>query len=313
MSLASAGATGSTSRCRPASRSTRCLAARIFYWIEAQAPEKASGFAKAAYRKYWLEGSSTADVDVAVGVAATLGFDRARVAAGMQDPAIKLKLARENEQAIANGVFGSPFIIVDGEPFWGGDRLDCRRGAVGGLQLMSRTISGGRLIALVCAAQVLVQIGAFFWPALLPEMIPRWSLTNSEAGWITAAFYGAYIFAVPVLVTLTDRIDAKRVYLSGVGSRSRDTAVRPVADGFWSALAARAFTGVGWAGTYMTGLKLLADIVDGKLLSRAATGHAASIGISGALSFLRRAARGASADGASPCAGRAGAGAAWPA
>jgi hypothetical protein len=61
---------------------------------------------------------------------------------------------------------------------------------------------------------VLVQIGAFFWPALLPQMIPRWSLTNSEAGWITAAFYGAYIFAVPVLVTLTDRIDAKLVYLS---------------------------------------------------------------------------------------------------
>ena len=62
-----------------------------------------------------------------------------------------------------------------------------------------------RLIAFVCAAQVLVQIGAFFWPALVPEMIARWGLTNSEAGWITAAFYGAYMLAVPVLVTLTDR------------------------------------------------------------------------------------------------------------
>ena len=45
-----------------------------------------------------------------------------------------------------------------------------------------------RLVALVCAAQVLVQIGAFFWPALLPGMMQRWSLTNSEAGWITASF-----------------------------------------------------------------------------------------------------------------------------
>jgi predicted MFS family arabinose efflux permease len=68
-----------------------------------------------------------------------------------------------------------------------------------------------RLIACVCAAQVLVQIGAFFWPALVPEMIGRWRLTNSEAGWITAAFYGAYMLAVPILVTLTDRIDPKRV------------------------------------------------------------------------------------------------------
>jgi predicted MFS family arabinose efflux permease len=143
-----------------------------------------------------------------------------------------------------------------------------------------------RLIALVCAAQVLVQIGAFFWPALLPQMIPRWSLTNSEAGWITAAFYGAYILAVPVLVTLTDRIDAKLVYLCGVAATVAGHALFALlADGFWSALAARALTGVGWAGTYMTGLKLLADVVDGKLLSRAATGHAASIGISGALSF----------------------------
>ena len=144
-----------------------------------------------------------------------------------------------------------------------------------------------RAIAYVCAAQVLVQIGAFFWPALLPDLMTRWSLTNSEAGWITAVFYGSYIVAVPVLVTLTDRIDAKRVYLAGVGMTVAGHALfAAFADGFWSAFAARALTGIGWAGTYMTGLKLLADKVDGPLLSRAAAGHAASIGISGALSFL---------------------------
>src|SRR6476620_6935876 len=58
-----------------------------------------------------------------------------------------------------------------------------------------------------------------------------------------------------------------------------------LADGFWSAMAARALTGAGWAGTYMTGLKFLADRVEGKLMSRATAGHAASIGVSGALSF----------------------------
>jgi len=62
-----------------------------------------------------------------------------------------------------------------------------------------------RLVALVCTAQVLVQIGAFFWPALLPKLAPLWGLSNSGAGWITAAFYGAYMLAVPVLVPLTDR------------------------------------------------------------------------------------------------------------
>jgi predicted MFS family arabinose efflux permease len=147
-------------------------------------------------------------------------------------------------------------------------------------------ISARQLVVLLCAAQVLVQIGAFFWPALLPRLIPLWGLTNSEAGWITAAFYAGYIVGVPVLVTLTDRVDPKLIYLSGVAMTVAGHALFGLfADGFWSALAARALTGIGWAGTYMTGLKLLADRVDGKLMSRATAGHAASIGISGALSF----------------------------
>ncbi len=148
-------------------------------------------------------------------------------------------------------------------------------------------ISGARLVAIVCTAQVFVQLGAAYWPALLPDMMRRWSLTNSEAGWITSAFYAAYMVSVPVLVTLTDRIDAKRVYLFGVGcSVAGHLLFGLLADGFWSALGLRALAGLGWAGTYMTGLKLLADQVDGKMMSRAVTGHAASIGISGAISYV---------------------------
>jgi len=142
------------------------------------------------------------------------------------------------------------------------------------------------LVAAVCAAQVLVQIGAFFWPALLPGMMQLWHLSNSQAGWITASFYGAYMVSVPILVTLTDRIDPKRIYLFGVASTVAGHLLFGfLAEGFWSALMLRALTGMGWAGTYMTGLKLLADRVDARLMSRATAGHAASIGISGALSF----------------------------
>jgi MFS family permease len=149
-----------------------------------------------------------------------------------------------------------------------------------------RSLSGVQLVAVVCAAQVLVQIGAYFWPALLPGMMELWALSNSEAGWITAMFYGAYMVSVPILVTLTDRIDAKRVYLFGVACTVfAHLLFGMYAEGFWSALALRALAGIGWAGTYMTGLKLLADQVDAKLMSRAVTGHAASIGVSGALSF----------------------------
>ena len=147
-------------------------------------------------------------------------------------------------------------------------------------------LSGASLVVVVCAAQTLVQIGAFFWPALLPEMMPLWGLTNSEAGWSTAMFYGAYLVAVPILVTLTDRVDARRVYLFGVAcTMAAHLLFGLVAEGYWSVLLLRGLAGIGWAGTYMTGLKLLADQVDAKLMSRATAGHAVSIGISGALSF----------------------------
>jgi Arabinose efflux permease len=133
---------------------------------------------------------------------------------------------------------------------------------------------------------VCAQIGAYTWPALLPGFIREWHLTNSEAGWITGVFYAAYTLAVPVLVTLTDRVDARAVYLSGVAlTVASHFGFAAFADGFWSAMVARALAGVGWAGTYMTGLKLLADRVDPVLMSRAVAGHAASIGIAGAVSF----------------------------
>src|SRR4051794_7338114 len=103
-----------------------------------------------------------------------------------------------------------------------------------------RVASPTQQVVLVCAAQVLVQLGANFWPALLPTLTARWSLTYSEAGWITASFYGAYIIAVPILVTLTDRVDAKRVYLSGVALTVAGHLLFALhTDGLWSAIAAR--------------------------------------------------------------------------
>lgn len=150
-----------------------------------------------------------------------------------------------------------------------------------------RTDSPAGMVVVVCTAQVLVQLGAYFWPAMLPAMTERWVLTNTEAGWITATFYGAYMLSVPVLVTLTDRVPAKYVYLFGAAcTMAAYLLFGLLADGFWSALMLRALAGIGWAGSYMTGLKLLADRVDAKMMSRAVTGHVASLGVSGAISYL---------------------------
>lgn len=96
---------------------------RAFYWIEAQDPAKARLFAKAVYHRIFGEGQDVG-ADEVPAIATRLGYAANDVVAGMQEPAVKDRLKSEVDGAIARGVFGSPFIFVDGEPFWGSDRLD---------------------------------------------------------------------------------------------------------------------------------------------------------------------------------------------
>src|SRR5215213_6441327 len=141
-------------------------------------------------------------------------------------------------------------------------------------------------VAAIVAAQVLTQIGAFTLPALLPGYIERWHLSKTEAGWLVGVFFAAYVPAVPVLLALTDRLPARRVYLVGAGLTAfSHLGFALVADGFWSGLALRALAGLGWAGAYMPGLKAIADPLEGAAQSRAVSWHAAGVGISGAASF----------------------------
>ncbi len=136
------------------------------------------------------------------------------------------------------------------------------------------------------AAQVLTQMGAFTLPALLPGYMARWSLSGTEAGWLIGIFFAAYVPAVPVLLALTDRVPARRIYLIGAGATAlAHLGFGLFAEGFWSALAFRALAGVGWAGAYMPGLKAIADPLSGTAQSRAVSWHAAGVGIAGALSF----------------------------
>jgi MFS family permease len=143
-----------------------------------------------------------------------------------------------------------------------------------------------RGVLAMCAAQACAQIGAFSVAAVLPTLISVWTLTNTEAGWISGIYYAAYTLAVPLLSSLTDRIDPKRIYLGSVALTAVAFAgFAWVAAGFWSALAFRALMGAGWAGSYMPGLKALSDLAEGQQQSRAVAAHAAAVGVSGALSF----------------------------
>lgn len=147
-------------------------------------------------------------------------------------------------------------------------------------------MTGPRFTTAIVTAQVLAQIGTFTLPALLPGFIMRWSLTGTEAGWLIGAFFAAYVAAVPVLVALTDRIPARRIYMLGTGLTALShLGFVLIADGFWSALLLRLVAGAGWAGCYMPGLKVLADWLEGAEQSRAVGMHAAGVGVAGAASF----------------------------
>ena len=96
------------------------------------------------------------------------------------------------------------------------------------------------------------------WPVFLISLGPAWGMTNTEIGWISGAYFIGYVVSTPVLVGLTDTVDAKRVFIGGslvavVGSVGFAT----VADGFWGAALTWSLVGAGLAGTYMPGLQIL--------------------------------------------------------
>ena len=99
-------------------------AARIVLWTKTRHPALAVKVIKTLYRAYFVDGRDISDPEVAADVAAGAAVDRAAARAAVDDPAIKDALKREVDGAIGRGVFGSPFVFVDGEPFWGMDRFD---------------------------------------------------------------------------------------------------------------------------------------------------------------------------------------------
>ena len=104
-------------------------AARIYWWLleregETRTPaaQAAKSWARRCWRAYFVDGIPIAEAEGLARVAADHGLDPAEVAAVCADPVWKARLKRANDEAIAAGVFGAPFFIVDGEPFWGNDR-----------------------------------------------------------------------------------------------------------------------------------------------------------------------------------------------
>lgn len=143
------------------------------------------------------------------------------------------------------------------------------------------------LVAMFCAAETASMAGFALVPSLLPRLTEEWSLSATEGGWLSGIFFFAYILAVPALVSLTDRVDARRIYLTCASTTALALVGFGVfADSLGSALCWWWLAGLGLAGTYMPGLKALTDRLPVSAQSRGTAFYTATFGVGAGLSYL---------------------------
>jgi MFS family permease len=140
----------------------------------------------------------------------------------------------------------------------------------------------------MCFAHVASMTGISSYATLLPRLQDEWGMNNSQAGFVSGAFFAGYMAAVPLLVSLTDRVDARRVYLaSSLLAGASLFAFAWLAQGVNSASLLQVLAGAGIAGTYMPGLRALTDNLQGtRTQSRAVAFYTAVFGAGTSLSIL---------------------------
>ena len=149
-------------------------------------------------------------------------------------------------------------------------------------------LTGRALVAAMCLGQVGSLLPHVVVPAIMAQhLMPLWDLNAAQAGLMASAYAFGYMLAVPVLTTLNDRIDARRMLMVGSVLSGVATALFGVlANGLWSATLIWSLAGIGFAGAYMPGLKALADRLPPGDSSRSITLYTGSFSIGVGLSFL---------------------------
>src|SRR5499427_10013116 len=119
------------------------------------------------------------------------------------------------------------------------------------------------IVAAICASEILGLAGYSIVPALLPQFIEAWSLTNTQAGWLAGIASAGYMLAVIPLVSLTDRRPARQLYLAASVLSALSCFGTALCDSLLPALGFRALAGIAMAGMYMPGLRALTHGVEG--------------------------------------------------
>jgi len=97
---------------------------RAFAWLRAHAPQHAKPFARAVFHAVWAEGLDVVERNALVACADRSGTPAELIDAAIAAPDAGALLRAEVQGAIDAGAFGSPFVRVDGEPFFGVDKFE---------------------------------------------------------------------------------------------------------------------------------------------------------------------------------------------
>jgi predicted MFS family arabinose efflux permease len=142
------------------------------------------------------------------------------------------------------------------------------------------------VVAAICAAEIFGLAGFSIVPALLPQFIEAWSLTNTQAGWLAGITSAGYMLAVIPLVSLTDRRPGRQLYLASSVLSALSCVGMGLCDSLLPALGFRALAGIAMAGMYMPGLRALTLGVEEATRARIAGWYTSSFTIGASLSFL---------------------------
>ena len=140
---------------------------------------------------------------------------------------------------------------------------------------------------LMLTAQTCALLGFACYAVVLTTLQEEWHLTNLESGLLASAFFFGYMLAVPLATALTDRVDARKVYLvGGLCATSGLLGMGLLTFNFWTALFFMAMNGAGLAGTYMPGLKILSDRIQSGEITRHIAFYTAFFGIGTGFSYV---------------------------
>lgn len=146
--------------------------------------------------------------------------------------------------------------------------------------------ANGRWLVLMCLCQVCIMLVFINYSAILPQLKLEWGMSNTRAGMIFSVYQLGYIASGVILTTLTDKINTRLIFvIAALWSATANLLFALYANDFTSAMILRCLTGLGMGGTYMPGLKLVAERFESKERGRAIGIYVGSLVLGASLSL----------------------------